>query len=84
MIQQIPGRSPHRGKHSEYDIEVPGKFTVEVKYDLASQRTGNIVVEYWNGLHASTATCGCSILERGVGSPELPYISVLSVRVWTR
>lgn len=63
VLRDLQSKYPaaHRieGKHSEYDIEVPGKFTVEVKYDPASQRTGNIVVEYYHrkvsGLHVSTA-----------------------------
>ena len=93
VLRDLQSKYPdaHRieGKHSEYDIEVPGKFTVEVKYDPASQRTGNIVVEYYHrkasDYTSARQTGGCSILERGVsGSPELPYISVLLVRVWTR
>ena len=59
LQRKYPDAHRIEGKHSEYDIEVPGKFTVEVKYDPASQRTGNIVVEYYHrkvsGLHVSTA-----------------------------
>lgn len=59
LQRKYPDARRIEGKHSEYDIEVPGKFTVEVKYDPVSQRTGNIVVEYYHrevsGLHRSTA-----------------------------
>lgn len=63
VLRELQTRYPDafkvEGKHSEYDLEVPGKFTVEVKFDPASQRTGNIVVEYYHrvvsGLHVSTA-----------------------------
>ena len=63
ILQQLRRKYPDaykvEGKHSEYDLVVPGQFTVEVKYDPASQRTGNVVVEYYHGkasgLHVSTA-----------------------------
>lgn len=63
LLKELQKKYPdaHRidGYHAEYDLEVPGKFTVEVKFDPASQRTGNIVIEYFHrkvsGLHRSTA-----------------------------
>lgn len=59
LQEKYPEARRYEGYHAEFDIEVPGKFTVEVKYDPASQRTGNIVVEYYHrkasGLHVSTA-----------------------------
>lgn len=59
LQQRYPEARKIQGKHSEYDIEVPDQFTVEVKFDPASQRTGNVVIEYYHrkvsGLHVSTA-----------------------------
>ena len=63
LLQQIRQKYPDaykvEGMHSQYDLVVPGRFTVEVKFDPASQRTGNVVVEYFHGkasgLHISTA-----------------------------
>lgn len=59
LRERYPDAYKVEGKHSEYDLEVPGKFTVEVKFDPASQRTGNVVIEYYHrkvsGLHVSTA-----------------------------
>ncbi len=59
LQQRYPDASKVEGDHSAFDLEVPGQFTVEVKFDPASQRTGNIVVEYYHrkvsGLHVSTA-----------------------------
>ena len=59
LQQRYPDAHRIEGYHAEYDIEVPNRFTVEVKYDPASQKTGNIVVEYYHrkvsGLHRSTA-----------------------------
>lgn len=59
LQEKYPDAYKVEGKHSEFDLVVPGQFTVEVKFDPASQRTGNIVVEYFHGktsgLHVSTA-----------------------------
>ena len=63
VLKDLQDRYPEarkiEGYHSEFDIDVPGRFTVEVKFDPASKRTGNIVVEYFHrnvsGLHKSTA-----------------------------
>lgn len=59
LQQKYPEARRIDGYHAEYDIEVPDKFTVEVKFDPASKRTGNVVVEYYHGkvsgLHRSTA-----------------------------
>lgn len=59
LQEKYPEARRYEGYHAEYDIEVPGEFTVEVKFDPASKRTGNIVVEYYHrkvsGLHRSTA-----------------------------
>jgi hypothetical protein len=59
LQQRYPDARKIYGEHSAYDLEVPGQFTVEVKFDPASQRTRNIVVEYYHrkvsGLHTSTA-----------------------------
>ena len=59
LRERYPDAYKVEGKHSEYDLVVPGEFTVEVKFDPASKRTGNIVVEYYHrevsGLHRSTA-----------------------------
>jgi hypothetical protein len=55
-----------------YDVicQLPPKtFTVEVKYDVMSTRTGNIAVEYWNskqnkpsGITASTSNLWCYVI----------------------
>lgn len=59
LRQKYPDAYKVEGNHSQFDLAVPGQFTVEVKYDPASQRTGNVVVEYFHGkasgLHVSTA-----------------------------
>ena len=59
LRKKYPDAYKIEGKHSEYDLVAPGQFTVEVKFDPASQRTGNVVVEYYHGkasgLHVSTA-----------------------------
>jgi len=59
LRQKYPDAYKVEGKHSEYDLVVPGRFTIEVKFDPASQRTGNVVIEYYHGkasgLHVSTA-----------------------------
>lgn len=45
----FPNARRAEGLHPEWDIEIPelGK-TVEVKYDPMSQKTGNIVIEYYH------------------------------------
>ena len=45
----FPNAKRAEGLHPEWDITIPeiGK-TVEVKYDPMSQKTGNIVVEYFH------------------------------------
>lgn len=45
----FPNAKRAEGLHQEWDITIPeiGK-TVEVKYDPMSQKTGNIVVEYFH------------------------------------
>ena len=62
LQQRYPDARKVEGDHSAFDLEVPGQFTVEVKFDPASQRTGNIVVEDYHrkvsGLHISTADWG--------------------------
>lgn len=59
LRKKYPDAYKVEGKHSAYDLVAPGQFTVEVKFDPASQRTGNVVVEYYHGkasgLHVSTA-----------------------------
>ena len=49
------------GLHPEFDIEIPelGK-TVEVKYDPMSQKTGNVVIEYF---HAKPSAFSVSIAD---------------------
>jgi hypothetical protein len=45
----FPQARKAEGYHPEWDIEIPElKKTVEVKYDPMSQKTGNIVVEYYH------------------------------------
>jgi hypothetical protein len=45
----FPNAKRSEGLHPQWDIEIPelGK-TVEVKYDPMSQKTGNIVIEYYH------------------------------------
>ena len=45
----FPNAKRAEGLHPQWDIEIPelGK-TVEVKYDPMSQKTGNIVIEYYH------------------------------------
>ena len=45
----FPQARKAEGYHPDWDIEIPeiGK-TVEVKYDPMSQKTGNIVIEYYH------------------------------------
>jgi hypothetical protein len=45
----FPNARRAEGLHPQFDIEIPelGK-TVEVKYDPMSQKTGNIVIEYYH------------------------------------
>ncbi len=49
------------GLHPDFDIEIPelGK-TVEVKYDPMSQKTGNVVIEYF---HAKPSAFSVSIAD---------------------
>ena len=45
----FPNAKRAEGLHPEWDIEIPELHkTVEVKYDPMSQKTGNIVVEYFH------------------------------------
>lgn len=45
----FPQARKAEGYHPQWDIEIPElKKTVEVKYDPMSQKTGNIVVEYYH------------------------------------
>jgi len=45
----FPNAKRAEGLHPEFDIKIPelGK-TVEVKYDPMSQKTGNVVIEYYH------------------------------------
>ena len=45
----FPNARRAEGLHPQWDIEIPelGK-TVEVKYDPMSQKTGNVVIEYYH------------------------------------
>tara|TARA_R110002153_G_scaffold92322_5_gene224295 strand:+ start:1660 stop:2100 length:441 start_codon:yes stop_codon:yes gene_type:complete len=45
----FPNAKRAEGLHPEFDIEIPELHkTVEVKYDPMSQKTGNIVIEYFH------------------------------------
>jgi hypothetical protein len=45
----FPSAKRAEGLHPEFDIEIPElQKTVEVKYDPMSQKTGNIVIEYYH------------------------------------
>lgn len=59
----------------EYDLNIltPLQFTVEVKYDIYEQKSGNLAIEIWNskqnkrsGLSATTANIWCHVLSSGV------------------
>ena len=45
----FPNARRAEGLHPEFDIEIPElQKTVEVKFDPMSQKTGNIVIEYYH------------------------------------
>ena len=45
----FPSARRAEGVHPEFDIEIPElQKTIEVKYDPMSQKTGNVVIEYFH------------------------------------
>jgi len=49
LREVFPNATRAEGVHPEFDIDIPElQKTVEVKYDPMSQKTGNIVIEYYH------------------------------------
>lgn len=78
---------PSPPKTQEFDILCESNsvsFSIEVKYDIMCERTGNIAIEYWNsksnkpsGINATKATFWCHVIG---GSNEVWINTVENVK----
>lgn len=63
------------GKHSEYDIVATKRdkvYTIEVKYDLKSEQTGNVAIELSKTINGNIEKSGLSITTADIIAYKFP------------